>query len=131
MATALTNFSNPPVQIGPPALQARAQKNPLQYRPATRSWTRRRRSGGCGRAANGHAAASPSKRDRADSAYGANFPAMFRQAADYVMDRAPPQEWPVSQPFREVTFCASYKSHCLGSCGSRLSWLWVKGCRLG
>jgi len=23
-------------------------------------------------------------------AYGANFPAMFRQAADYVMDRAPP-----------------------------------------
>ena len=42
MATALTNFSNPPVQIGPPALQARAQKNALQYRPATRSWTRRR-----------------------------------------------------------------------------------------
>ena len=37
----------------------------------------------------------------------------------------------VSQPFREVTFCASYKSHCLGSCGSRLSWLWGKGCRLG
>ena len=34
---------------------------------------------------------------------------------------------PVSQPFREVTFCASYKSHCLGSCGSRLSWLWGEG----
>src|SRR5882672_7232498 len=34
---------------------------------------------------------------------------------------------PLSQPFREVTFCASYKSHCLGSCGSRLSWLWGEG----
>ena len=33
----------------------------------------------------------------------------------------------LSQPFREVTFCASYKSHCLGSCGSRLSWLWGEG----
>jgi hypothetical protein len=33
----------------------------------------------------------------------------------------------VSQPFREVTFCASYKCHCLGSCGSRLSWLWGEG----
>ena len=34
---------------------------------------------------------------------------------------------PLSQPFREVTFCASYKCHCLGSCGSRLSWLWGEG----
>jgi hypothetical protein len=33
----------------------------------------------------------------------------------------------LSQPFREVTFCASYKCHCLGSCGSRLSWLWGEG----
>ena len=40
--------------------------------------------------------------------------------------RASRRTW-VSQPFREVTFCASYKCHCLGSCGSRLSWLWDEG----
>jgi hypothetical protein len=28
----------------------------------------------------------------------------------------------VSAPFREVTFCASYKCHCFGVKGSRLSW---------
>jgi hypothetical protein len=29
---------------------------------------------------------------------------------------------PLSAPFREVTFCASYKCHCFGVKGSRLSW---------
>src|SRR5262245_23505210 len=29
---------------------------------------------------------------------------------------------PFSAPFREVTFCASYKCHCFGVKGSRLSW---------
>src|SRR5262245_17882623 len=28
----------------------------------------------------------------------------------------------LSAPFREVTFCASYKFHCFGVKGSRLSW---------
>jgi hypothetical protein len=28
----------------------------------------------------------------------------------------------LSAPFREVTFCASYKCHCFGVKGSRLSW---------
>src|SRR5262245_871485 len=31
-------------------------------------------------------------------------------------------EAPLSAPFREVTFCASYKCHCFGVKGSRLSW---------
>jgi endonuclease/exonuclease/phosphatase family metal-dependent hydrolase len=37
------------------------------------------------------------------------------------------QKLGLSQPFREVAFCASYKCHCLGSCGSRLSWLCGEG----
>ena len=32
------------------------------------------------------------------------------------------QEARVSAPFREVTFCASYKCHCFGVKGGRLSW---------
>ena len=28
----------------------------------------------------------------------------------------------LSAPFREVTFCASYKCHCFGVKGGRLSW---------
>ena len=32
------------------------------------------------------------------------------------------REGALSAPFREVTFCASYKCHCFGVKGSRLSW---------
>jgi hypothetical protein len=34
----------------------------------------------------------------------------------------------VSALFREVTFCASYKCHCFGVKGSRLSWV-MMGCQ--